>query len=149
MVDGETEIHDEQLIRLKFTQTRLARFGRIAVSARSGGTKMNQSELVDKVAQKTTLTQAAATEAVKAVVQAMLESLVAGEPVRVSGLGTFNVAVRPARDGRNPQTGQSIKIPASKAVRFHAGKAVKDALNRPRGTGNKKSARPKRSVVSK
>ena len=75
---------------------------------------MNQSELVDKVAQKTTLTQAAATEAVKAVVQAMLESLVAGEPVRVSGLGTFNVAVRPARDGRNPQTGQSIKIPASK-----------------------------------
>ena len=106
---------------------------------------MNQSELVDKVAHKTTLTQAAATEAVKAVVR----SLVAGEPVRVSGLGTFNVAVRPARDGRNPQTGQSIKIPASKAVRFHAGKAVKDALNRPRSTGNKKSVRPKRSVVSK
>ena len=50
---------------------------------------MSQSELVDKVAQKTTLTQAAA-EAVKAVVQAVLESLVAGEPVRVSGLGTFN-----------------------------------------------------------
>ena len=110
---------------------------------------MNQSELVDKVAQKTTLTQAAATEAVKAVVQAMLESLVAGDPVRVSGLGTFNVAVRPARDGRNPQTGQSIKIPASKAVRFHAGKAVKDALNPPRSTGNKKSTRPKRPVVSK
>jgi DNA-binding protein HU-beta len=110
---------------------------------------MNQSELADKVAQKTTLTQAAATEAVKAVVQAMLESLVGGEQVRVSGLGTFNVAVRPARDGRNPQTGQSIKIPPRKAVRFHAGKAVKDALNPPRSTGNKKSARPKRSVVSK
>jgi DNA-binding protein HU-beta len=108
---------------------------------------MNQSELADKVAQKTTLTQAAAIEAVKAVVQAMLESLVAGEPVRVSGLGTFNVAVRPARDGRNPQTGQSIKIPAIKAVRFHAGKAVKDALNPPRGIANKKSARPKRSVA--
>jgi len=110
---------------------------------------MNQSGLVGKVAQKTTLTQAAATEAVKAVVQAMLESLMAGEPVRVSGLGTFNVAVRPARDGRNPQTGQSIKIPASKAVRFHAGKAVKNALNPPTSTGNKKPARPKRSVVSK
>jgi DNA-binding protein HU-beta len=109
---------------------------------------MNQSELVDKVAEKTTLTQAAATEAVKAVVQAMLESLVAGEPVRVSGLGTFNVAERAARLGRNPQTGENIKIPASKAVRFHAGKAVKDALNRPRNTGNKKSTRPKRSVVS-
>src|SRR6185295_16319590 len=95
------------------------------------------------------LTQAAATEAVKAVVQALLESLMAGEPVRVSGLGTFNVAVRPARDGRNPQTGQSIKIPASKAVQFHAGKAVKNALNPPTSTGNKKPARPKRSVVSK
>ena len=68
---------------------------------------------------------------------------------RQSGLGTFNVAVRPARDGRNPQPGQSIKIPASKAVRFHAGKAVKDALNPPKSTGNKKSPRPKRSVVSK
>ena len=110
---------------------------------------MNQSELADKVAEKTTLTQAAATEAVKAVVQAMLESLVAGEPVRVSGLGSFNVAERAARLGRNPQTGENIKIPASKAVRFHAGKAVKDALNRPRSTGNKKPTRPKRSVVSK
>ena len=110
---------------------------------------MNQSELVDKVAQKTTLTQAAATEAVKAVVQAVLESLVAGEPVRVSGLGTFNVAARPARDGRNPQTRESIKIPASKAVRFHAGKTVKDALNPPRSVGNKKSARPKRSAAPK
>ena len=108
---------------------------------------MNQSELVDKVAQKTTLTQAAATEAVKAVVQAVLESLVAGEPVRVSGLGTFNVAARPARDGRNPQTGESIKIPASKAVRFHAGKTVKGAVNPPRSVGNKKSARPKRSTA--
>ena len=110
---------------------------------------MNQSELADKVAEKTTLTQAAATEAVKAVVQVMLESLVAGEPVRVSGLGTFNVAERAARLGRNPQTGENIKIPASKAVRFHAGKAVKDALNRPTITGNKKSKRPKRSVVSR
>src|SRR6476620_3918861 len=110
---------------------------------------MNQSELVDKVAQAATLNQAAATQAVKAVVSAILESLVAGEAVRVSGLGTFNVAVRSARDGRNPQTGQSIKIPASKAVRFHAGKAVKDALNPPTSTGNKKPARPKRSVVSK
>ena len=67
---------------------------------------MNQSELVDKVAQKTTLTQAAATEAVKAVVQAVLESLVAGEPVRVSGLGTFNVAARPARRAESTNRGE-------------------------------------------
>ena len=55
----------------------------------------------------------------------------AGEAVRVSGLGTFDVAARPAREGRNPQTGEAIKILARKAVRFHAGKAVKDALNPP------------------
>jgi DNA-binding protein HU-beta len=108
---------------------------------------MNQSELVDKVAQAATLNQAAATQAVKAVVRAILESLVAGEAVRVSGLGTFNVAVRSARDGRNPQTGQSIKIPASKAVRFHAGKAVKDALNPPKRAPRNKSAPPKKSAV--
>jgi len=84
---------------------------------------------------------------VKAVVRAILESLVAGEAVRVSGLGTFNVAVRSARDGRNPQTGQSIKIPASKAVRFHAGKAVKDALNPPKRATRNKSAPPKKSAV--
>ena len=148
-VHGETQRHDEQLIRLKFTQTILARFGRMRYRREELRTEMNQSELVDKVAQKTTLTQAAATEAVKAVVQVVLESLVAGEPVRVSGLGTFNVAARPARDGRNPQTGESIKIPASKAVRFHAGKTVKDALNPPRSVGNKKSARPKRSGAPK
>ena len=110
---------------------------------------MNQSELVDKVAQTTTLNQAAAARAVKAVVSAILESLVAGEPVRVSGLGTFNVAARPARDGRNPQTGESIKIAASRAVRFHAGKATKDALNPRTNVSNKKSARPKRSGVRK
>ena len=110
---------------------------------------MNQSELVDKVAQKTTLTQAAATQAVKAVVQAVLESLVAGEPVRVSGLGTFNVAARPAREGRNPQSGETIKIAANKAVRFHAGKAVKDALNPPKRAPRKKSASPKKSAVRK
>jgi DNA-binding protein HU-beta len=108
---------------------------------------MNQSELVDKVAQAATLNQAAATQAVKAVARAILESLVAGEAVRVSGLGTFNVAVRSARDGRNPRTGQSIKIPASKAVRFHAGKTVKDALNPPKRAPRNKSAPPKKSAV--
>src|SRR6187397_400413 len=110
---------------------------------------MNQSELVDKVAQKTTLTQAAATEAVKAAVQAMLESLVAGEAVRVSGLGTFNVAARPAREGRNPQSGETVKIAASKAVRFHAGKAAKDALNPPKGAPRKRSAPAKKSAARK
>jgi DNA-binding protein HU-beta len=67
------------------------------------------------------------------------------------GLGVFNVAARPAREGRNPQTGESIEIAASKAVRFHAGKAVKDALNppAPKAAPRKKSAPPKKSAVRK
>jgi DNA-binding protein HU-beta len=112
---------------------------------------MNQSELIEKVAQATELNQAAAGQAVKAVVNAVLDALLAGEAVRVSGLGIFNVAARPAREGRNPRTGESIEIPASKAVRFHTGKAVKDALNPPppKAASRKKTAPPKKSAARK
>jgi DNA-binding protein HU-beta len=112
---------------------------------------MNQSELIEKVAQATELNQAAAGQAVKAVVNAILDGLVAGEAVRVSGLGIFSVAARPAREGRNPQTGAAVQIAASKAVRFHAGKAVKDALNPPtaKAAPRKKTAPPKKSAVRK
>ena len=112
---------------------------------------MNQSELIEKVAQATELNQAAAGQAVKAVVNAILDALVAGDAVRVSGLGTFNVAARPPRQGRNPQTGEAIQITASKAGRFHAGKAVKDALNPPtqKRAPRKKTALPKKSAVRK
>ena len=109
---------------------------------------MNQSELIDKVAQAAELNQRAAGQAVKAVVNAILHSLVAGETVRVSGLGTFNVMARPAREGRNPQSGEAIKIAASKAVRFHAGKAVKDALNPSNGALRRKSV-PSKTAVRK
>jgi DNA-binding protein HU-beta len=110
---------------------------------------MNQSELIEKVAQATELNQAAAGQAVKAVVNAIHGALVAGEAVRISGLGSFDVAARPAREGRNPQTGETIQIAASKAVRFHAGKAVKDALNppTPKGAPRKKTAPLKKSAV--
>jgi len=108
---------------------------------------MNQSELIEKVARATELNQAAAGHAVKAVVNAIIGSLVAGEEVRVSGLGTFNVVARPAREGRNPQSGEAIKIGVSKAVRFRAGKAVKDALNSPTKAPRKKSAPPKKPTV--
>jgi DNA-binding protein HU-beta len=110
---------------------------------------MNQSELIEKVARATELNPRAAGQAVKAVVNAILNSLMAGEAVRVSGLGTFNVAARPARQGRNPQSGETIKIAASKAVRFHAGKAVKDALNPPKGAARRKSTPSKKSAVRK
>ena len=111
---------------------------------------MNQSELIEKVAQATELNQAVADQAVKAAVNAILDALVAGEAVRVSGLGVFNVAARPARQGRNPRTGESIEIAAGKAVRFHAGKAVKDALNplTPNGAP-RKTAAPKKSAMRK
>jgi len=113
------------------------------------GPEMNQSELIEKVAQATELNQAAAGQAVKAVVNAILDGLVAGEAVRVSGLGIFNVAARPAREGRNPQTGAAVQIAASKAVRFHAGKAVKDALNPPtaKAAARKKAGSPQKSAV--
>jgi DNA-binding protein HU-beta len=112
---------------------------------------MNQSELIEKVAQATQLDHAAAGQAVKAVVNAILDALVAGDAVRVSGLGIFNVAARPARERRNPQTGEAIQIAASKAVRFHAGKAVKDALNPPtqKRAPRKKTVPPKKSAVRK
>jgi len=71
---------------------------------------MNQSELIEKVAQATQLNQAAAGQAVKAVVNAILDALIAGDAVRVSGLGTFNVAERPAREGRNPQSGENLRL---------------------------------------
>ncbi len=112
---------------------------------------MNQSELIEKVALATELNQAAAGQAVKALVNAILDGLLAGEAVRVSGLGIFNVAARPAREGRNPRTAETIEIAASKAVRFRAGKAVKDALNPPtrKGAARKKSTTPKKYAVRK
>ena len=112
---------------------------------------MNQSELIERVAQATELNQAAAGRAVKAVINVIVDALVAGEAVRVSGLGTFNVAARSAREGRNPQNGEIIEIAASKVARFRAGKAVKDALNLPppKAAPRKKAASPKKSAVRK
>ena len=127
---------------------RIARRGTHAVGRRvARGPRAVES----KVAQATELNQAAAGHAVKAVVNAILDALLAGDAVRVSGLGIFNVMARPAREGRNPQTGETIQIGASKAVRFHAGKAVKDALNppAPKATPRKKSAPPKKSTMRK
>jgi DNA-binding protein HU-beta len=90
---------------------------------------MNHTDLVEKVAEATELPKAAASRAVEAVVQTIVDALKAGEEVRVTGLGVFDVTERQARPGRNPQTGESIEIPASKALRFRAGKAAKDGLN--------------------
>ncbi len=98
---------------------------------------MNHAGLVESVAAATGLSRAAAAQAVGAVVDGVVAALRAGEEVRVAGLGVFAVAARAARQGRDPRTGAAVRIAASKAVRFRAAKAAKDAVNaaapRPQG----------------
>jgi DNA-binding protein HU-beta len=100
---------------------------------------MNHAELVEKVAQATGMPKAAASGSVEALVQTIVDAAMAGDEVRVTGLGIFDVVTREARPGRNPQTGEPINIPASKALRFRAGKAAKDQLNAS-GQGTPKKA---------
>lgn len=90
---------------------------------------MNKTELVAAIAEKAGLSKKDAEGAVKAFTDTVAEQLKAGEKIQLVGFGTFEVAERAARTGKNPQTGEAIKIPASKAPKFKAGKALKDALN--------------------
>ena len=90
---------------------------------------MKKAELVEAIATKTGLTKADATRALEATFEVITKALKKGERVPVAGFGTFNVSKRKAREGRNPQTGATVKIPARKAVTFKAGTALKDAVN--------------------
>lgn len=90
---------------------------------------MKKAELVEAIAAKTGLTKADANRALDATFEAITKALKKGERVPVAGFGTFNVSKRKAREGRNPQTGATVKIPARKAVTFKAGTALKDAVN--------------------
>ena len=90
---------------------------------------MNKSELIDAVAESTSLSKADAGRALEAVLDAITSALKSGEKVTIPGFGTFEVRHRNARMGRNPQTGESIQIKASNTPGFKAGKALKDALN--------------------
>lgn len=89
---------------------------------------MNKSELVYAVAEKAELSKKDAESAVSAVIAAVTEALAAGEKVQLVGFGTFEVRERAERVGRNPQTKETITIPASKNPVFKAGKALKDAV---------------------
>ena len=91
---------------------------------------MNKAELVAAVAAKTGETKKSAEEAVNAFVDVITESLTKGDKVQLVGFGSFEVRKRAARKGRNPQTKEEIKIPASKAPVFKAGKALKDLVNK-------------------
>ena len=91
---------------------------------------MNKSELVAAIAEKSELTKKDSEKALSAVVSSIQEALVAGEKVQLVGFGTFEVRERKAREGRNPRNPEEIiKIPASKAPVFKAGKALKEMIN--------------------
>ncbi len=89
---------------------------------------MNKVELVAAVAEKTGLSKKDAEKAVAAVLDTVVDAVAKGDKVQVVGFGTFEVRARAARTGRNPQTKETITIPASKQPVFKAGKAFKDAV---------------------
>jgi len=90
---------------------------------------MNKTELIDAVADTADLSKADAGRAVDAVISSVTKALKGGDSVTVVGFGTFQVRARAARSGRNPKTGDTIQIAASKNPAFKAGKALKDAVN--------------------
>ena len=90
---------------------------------------MNKSELVERVAESADLPRASAARAVDATLDAITASLQGSEQVSLVGFGTFQVKDRPARQGRNPSTGQPIEIAAARVPSFKAGKGLKDAVN--------------------
>jgi DNA-binding protein HU-beta len=90
---------------------------------------VNWNELIDVVADKTDLKKADATKIVDAVFESIGEALKSGDEVRLVGFGTFSVASRAASEGRNPRTGEKIKIAASRQAKFRPGKGLRDKLN--------------------
>ena len=90
---------------------------------------MNKTELVAAIVEKTELSKKDAEKAVKAFTDVVTEELKKGEKIQLVGFGTFEVADRPAREGRNPKTGETMTIAASKTPKFKAGKALKDMVN--------------------
>ena len=90
---------------------------------------MNKTEFIASVAEKAAISKKDAEKAVAAFIATVTEELKKGGKVQMVGFGTFEVSERAARTGRNPQTGEIIEIKASKAPKFKAGKALKDAIN--------------------
>ena len=89
---------------------------------------MNKSELIERIAQEAGVPEGEAQEYLGAFERAVTEALKSGEEVRITGFGKFSVRERKAREGRNPQTGERMKIAASKVPAFSAGNALKGAV---------------------
>lgn len=90
---------------------------------------MNKCELLKELSERAELTRVDAEKALKAFIDTVTDELKNGGKVQLVGFGTFEVSERSAREGRNPQTGKTLTIPARKAPKFKAGKALKDAVN--------------------
>lgn len=90
---------------------------------------MNKAEFVTALAEKTGMKKTEAEKAMKGFMDVVAETLKSGEKISLVGFGTFEVAEREAREGRNPKTGKTMTIPASKAPKFKAGRALKEAVN--------------------
>lgn len=90
---------------------------------------MNRAELVSAMSEKSGVSKKDTEASLKAFIDVISEQLTAGEKVSLVGFGTFEVAERAARKGRNPQTGEDLDIPASNVPKFKAGKSLKDAVN--------------------
>ncbi|MEF9945198.1 MAG: HU family DNA-binding protein [Lachnospiraceae bacterium] len=91
---------------------------------------MNKTELIAAIAEKAELSKKDSEKSLKAFIEVVTEELKKGDKVQLVGFGTFEVSERAAREGRNPQTGKTMKIKACKAPKFKAGKALKDAVNK-------------------
>ena len=89
---------------------------------------MNKSALIEKVAKKCNMSKAGADQALNSILGEITDAVTEGDKVTLIGFGTFSVTKRAAREGRNPQTGEKIKIPTKKAVKFKAGTKLADAL---------------------
>ncbi len=90
---------------------------------------MNKTQLIQKIAENGNMTKKDAEAALKAVVDAISDAVASGEKVQISGFGNFDVKAREARMGRNPKTGESVEIAASKRIVFSAAQALKDKIN--------------------
>ena len=90
---------------------------------------MNKAELVEKIAEISDLPKGKADAALNAITETITTAMKEGDTVQILGFGSFGISQRAERTGRNPQTGESITIKASTAVKFKAGKALKDAVN--------------------
>ena len=91
---------------------------------------MNKQELIDAVANQAGIAKSAAEETINAFLETVTKTVVKGDSIQLIGFGSFGTGARAARAGRNPKTGETLQIAASKTVKFTAGKAFKDAVNK-------------------